>query len=144
MTRDGHGRSQSTEEYLEALFKLALTEEGISVGRLASELQVAPSSVSQMLVRLVEEGLVARDEDGLPVWGQEIIIENGGHTVLYTDPKPGEHHGLNNQMTSTRNSYRAFVGGDLPSDRVTGMGLGLWLGGLDHTAFVLVFQRTTK
>ena len=86
----------------------------------------------------------AIDEDGLPVWGQEIIIENGGHTVLYTDPKPGEHHGVNFHMTSTLNSYQAFVGGDLPSDRVTGMGLGLWLGGLDHTAFVLVFQRTTK
>ena len=86
----------------------------------------------------------AIDEDGVPVWGQEIIIENGGHMVLYTDPKPGEHHGINFHMTSTLNSYQAFVGGDLPSDRVTGMGLGLWLGGLDHTSFVLVFQRTTK
>jgi hypothetical protein len=86
----------------------------------------------------------AIDEDGQPVWGQEVIIENGGHTVLYTDPKPGEHHGVNFHMTSTLNSYQAFVGGDLPSDRVTGMGLGLWLGGLDHTAFVLVFQRTTN
>jgi hypothetical protein len=84
------------------------------------------------------------NEDGQPVWGQEVIIENGGHTVLYTDPKPGEHHGVNFHMTSTLNSYQAFVGGDLASDRVTGMGLGLWLGGLDHTAFVLVFQRTTK
>jgi len=74
VTHDGQVRSQSTEEYLEALFKLALTDEGISVGRLASELQVAPSSVSQMLVRLAEEGLVARDEEGLPV-----LTEKGEH-----------------------------------------------------------------
>jgi hypothetical protein len=84
------------------------------------------------------------DENGQPVWGQEVIIENGGHTVLYTEPKPGEHHGVNFHMTSTLNSYQAFVGGDLPSDRVTGLGLGLSLGALDHTTFVLVFQRTMK
>ena len=74
MTHEGHGRSQSTEEYLEALFKLARTDEGVSVGRLATELKVAPSSVSQMLVRLAEEGLVARDEEGLPV-----LTEKGEH-----------------------------------------------------------------
>lgn len=84
----------------------------------------------------------AIDEDGQPVWGQEMIVENGGHTVLYTDPKPGERYGVNFPMTSTLNSYQAFVGGDLPSDRVTGLGLGLALGTLDHTTFVLVFQRT--
>jgi len=74
VTPQGHGRSQSTEEYLEALFKLGRTDEGISVGRLASELEVAPSSVSQMLVRLAEEGLVARDADGMPV-----LTEKGEH-----------------------------------------------------------------
>jgi hypothetical protein len=47
-------------------------------------------------------------------------------------------------MFSTLNSYQAFVGGDLPSDRVTGMGLGEYLWGLDHTTFVLVFQRSRK
>ena len=28
--------------------------------------------------------------------------------------------------------------------RVTGLGLGEWYGGLDHTSFILVFQRTTN
>jgi hypothetical protein len=31
---------------------------------------------------------------------------------------------------------------DLPSERVTGLGLGEWYGGLDHTSFILIFQRT--
>ena len=84
------------------------------------------------------------DEEGRPVWGQEVIVENGGHIVLYTQPKPGEPHGTNLPMNSTLNSYLAFVGGDLPSDRVTGLGLGEWYGGLDHTSFILVFQRTTN
>jgi hypothetical protein len=83
-------------------------------------------------------------EDGQPKWGQELIIENGGHTVLYTTPKPGEPHGQNYPMANTLNSYQVFVGGDLPSDLVTGLGLGEYLGGLDHTTFVLVFQLTRK
>lgn len=57
-------RSESTEEYLEAMFKLSRTPEGITVGRLASELGVAPSSVSQMMRRLVAAGLASRDIDG--------------------------------------------------------------------------------
>jgi hypothetical protein len=84
------------------------------------------------------------DEDGRPVWGQEVAVENGGHTTLYTSPHAGEPYGANFPMSSTLNSYQAFVAGDLPSDRVTGMGLGEWPGGLDHTSFILVFQRTTR
>jgi DtxR family Mn-dependent transcriptional regulator len=57
-------RSQSTEEYLESLFKLSRSDGGITVGRLAADLHVAPSSASQMLVRLAEEGLVVRRPDG--------------------------------------------------------------------------------
>ena len=45
-------RSQSIEEYLEAMFKLSLSPSGITVGRLATELGVAPSSVSEMVARL--------------------------------------------------------------------------------------------
>jgi hypothetical protein len=86
----------------------------------------------------------ALDEKGRPVWGQEVIVENGGHTILYTDPKPGEAHGANFPMSSTLNSYQVFIGGDLSSDRVVGLGLGEWLGGLDHTTFVLVFQQGKK
>jgi DtxR family Mn-dependent transcriptional regulator len=66
MPHDKSGRSESTEEYLEALFKLSRSDGGITVGRLAEELHVAPSSVSQMLVRLAEEGLVVRGADGTP------------------------------------------------------------------------------
>jgi hypothetical protein len=62
--------------------------------------------------------------------------------VLYT--QPGADYGANYPMANTLNSYIVFVGGDLPSDRVTGLGLGEWYGGMDHTSFILVFQRTTR
>jgi hypothetical protein len=84
------------------------------------------------------------NENGQPVWGQEVVVENGEHTVLVTNPKPGEPYGANFPMFSTLNSYQVFVGGDLPSERVTGLGLGEFLGGTDHTTFVLVFQRNRK
>ncbi len=60
-------RSEASEEYLEALFKLSRTKDGITVGRVAEALGVTPSSASQMLVRLAEEGLVARSKHGAPV-----------------------------------------------------------------------------
>jgi hypothetical protein len=84
------------------------------------------------------------DENGQPVWGQEVLVENGGGERLYTEPKPGEPYGTSFIMGNTLNSYQVYVGGDLPSDRVAGLGLGEWLGGRDHTSFVLVFQRTKK
>jgi DtxR family transcriptional regulator, Mn-dependent transcriptional regulator len=55
-------RSESIEEYLEAMFKLSLSPGGITVGRLAAELSVAPSSVSEMLARLDAAGLVTRSD----------------------------------------------------------------------------------
>ena len=84
------------------------------------------------------------DENGQPVWGQEVLVENGGGLHLYTEPKPGEPYGTSFIMGNTLNSYQVYVGGDLPSDRVAGLGLGEWHGGRDHTSFVLVFQRTRK
>ena len=84
------------------------------------------------------------NENGQPVWGQEVIIENGGHTVLYTDPKPGEPYGVNFRMDGALNSYHVFVGGDLPSERVVGLGLGETPGIKEHTTFVLAFQRSKK
>ena len=83
-------------------------------------------------------------EKGQPVWGQEVIVEHGLQERLHTDPKPGEPYGTNYPMSATLNSYQVYVGGDLPSDRVVGLGLGEWYGGLDHTSFVLVFQRSRK
>jgi DtxR family Mn-dependent transcriptional regulator len=58
-------RSESIEEYLEAMFKLALSAGGITVGRLAAELGVAPSSVSEMIARLDAAGLVVRSDGRL-------------------------------------------------------------------------------
>jgi hypothetical protein len=117
------------------------------------EADVAPGQKYWRLVRLEwrkpSEGgntliyITTLNEAGQPVWGQEVVIENGGHTVLYTNPKAGEP-GANFPMFSTLNSYQVFVGGNLPSDRVTGLGLGEKLGMTDHTSFTLVFQRTTK
>ncbi len=83
-------------------------------------------------------------QDGQPKWGQEVVVENGGHTVLYTEPKAGQPYGANFSMGSTLNSYIVFVGGEYPSERVTGLGLGVWLGGLDHTSWILEFQLARK
>ena len=118
------------------------------------EAQVAPGERYWRLVRLewwkAGEGgncmiyVSTLDEQGRPVWRQEVIVEHGNQERLYTDPKPGEPYGVNYPMANTLNSYLVFVGGDLPSDRVTGLGLGEWPGGMDHTTFVLVFQLTRK
>ena len=52
-------RTQSTEEYLEAIFKLQRGDESVTVKRLADELGVSPPSASEMLGRLRVAGLVA-------------------------------------------------------------------------------------
>jgi len=52
-------RTQSVEEYLEAIFKLQRGRDPVTVKRLASELAVAPPSVSEMIGRLRAAGLVA-------------------------------------------------------------------------------------
>ena len=45
-------RTQNAEEYLEAIFKLQLGADPVTVTRLAGELGVAPPSVSEMVARL--------------------------------------------------------------------------------------------
>jgi DtxR family Mn-dependent transcriptional regulator len=57
-------RSESVEEYLEALFKAGGAGGEVSVKRLASDLGVARPSVSQMLTRLADAGLVVRGAAG--------------------------------------------------------------------------------
>jgi hypothetical protein len=84
----------------------------------------------------------ALNENGRQVMGQKAIVEHGIQEVLYI--QPGGDYATNYPMANTLNSYIVFVGGDLPSDRVTGLGLGEWLGGMDHNTFVLVFQRSKK
>jgi DtxR family Mn-dependent transcriptional regulator len=51
-------RTQNAEEYLEAIFKLRLGDDPVTVTRLAGELGVAPASVSEMIGRLRGAGLV--------------------------------------------------------------------------------------
>jgi DtxR family Mn-dependent transcriptional regulator len=51
--------SESVEEYLEAIYKLARGDGGATVSRLAAVLEVSPPSVSEMIGRLRAAGLVA-------------------------------------------------------------------------------------
>jgi len=55
-------KSESREEYLEAIFKLTQQPGGATVGHVADELGLAAPSVSQMVGRLAREGLVERDD----------------------------------------------------------------------------------
>ncbi len=55
--------SQSTEEYLEAIYKLS-RESTATIGRLAAALGISAPSASQMVARLQQAGLVARDAAG--------------------------------------------------------------------------------
>jgi DtxR family transcriptional regulator, Mn-dependent transcriptional regulator len=66
-------RTQSTEEYLEAIFKLQRGADPVTVRRLAEELGVAPPSVSEMLHRLRTAGLVTE-----PAKGREITLTAEG------------------------------------------------------------------
>ena len=53
-----HKASDAVEEYLEAIHRFGLSAEGISTTRLADHLQVRPASVTGMLRRLREAGLI--------------------------------------------------------------------------------------
>jgi DtxR family Mn-dependent transcriptional regulator len=57
-------RTQNAEEYLEAIFKLQRGDEPVTVKRLATELGVAPPSVSEMIGRLRAAGLVEEQPAG--------------------------------------------------------------------------------
>ena len=54
--------TESREEYLETIFKLAATDEGATITRIAQELGVKPASASQMVGRLMDAGWLRRDE----------------------------------------------------------------------------------
>ena len=54
--------TQSTEEYLEAIFKLERDDRPVTIKRLADELGVSPPSASEMVKRLRGAGLVAEPE----------------------------------------------------------------------------------
>ncbi|MFY9779299.1 MAG: metal-dependent transcriptional regulator [Candidatus Baltobacteraceae bacterium] len=69
--------AESTEEYLEAIYRLEREGPGVSTSALASALGVAPASVSGMLKKLAADGLVdhrARGEAKLTRRGLEIAV----------------------------------------------------------------------
>ncbi|HET7814160.1 MAG TPA: metal-dependent transcriptional regulator [Candidatus Baltobacteraceae bacterium] len=69
--------AESTEEYLEAVYRLEREGPGVTTSGLASELGVAPASVSGMLKKLASEGYleqVARGEVKLTKQGLEVAV----------------------------------------------------------------------
>lgn len=74
----GHSHfAESTEEYLEAVYRLEREGPGVTTSGLASELGVAPASVSGMLKKLASDGYVehvARGEVKLTRAGLEIAV----------------------------------------------------------------------
>jgi DtxR family Mn-dependent transcriptional regulator len=68
---------ESTEEYLEAIYRLEREGPGVSTSALAADLGVAPASVSGMLKKLSSDGYVdhrARGEAKLTLAGLEIAV----------------------------------------------------------------------
>src|SRR3990172_6127476 len=57
--------SPRTEEYLEDIYKLQEMHESATTSKLADRLELAPSSVSQMLKQLEQKGLVEYAEKGV-------------------------------------------------------------------------------
>jgi DtxR family Mn-dependent transcriptional regulator len=69
--------AESTEEYLEAVYRLEREGPGVTTSGLASELGVAPASVSGMLKKLASDGYVehiARGDVKLTQAGLEIAV----------------------------------------------------------------------
>lgn len=59
-------RTESTEEYLEAIFRLQRRDRAVTIKALADELGVSPPSASEMVRRLHDAGLVRkRDKRGV-------------------------------------------------------------------------------
>ena len=71
---------ESTEEYLEAIYRLDREGPGVTTSGLAADLGVAPASVSGMLKKLASEGYlayVARGEAKLTERGLSVAVQ--GH-----------------------------------------------------------------
>jgi hypothetical protein len=87
------------------------------------------------------------DEHGNRSIGQTIVIEYGGSPHYETYPLPdklGEEYAYNFVMEGLLGSYNVYIGGNEPSDKIYGMGLGIRQDpyGKHHTCFFLTFQRT--
>lgn len=69
--------AESIEEYLEAVYRLEREGPGVSTSALASELGIAPASVSGMLKKLSNDGYlehIARGEAKLTIKGLEVAV----------------------------------------------------------------------
>jgi hypothetical protein len=87
------------------------------------------------------------DEHGNRSFGQTIVIEYGGSPHYETYPMPdklGEEYAYNFVMNDLLGSYNVYIGGDEPSDKIYGMGLGTRQDPYEthHTCFFLTFRRT--
>ncbi len=71
--------TESREEYLEAIFKLATTDGGATITRIARELGVKPASASQMVGRLIDAGWLRRDESNR---NRVVLTEAGGSEAV--------------------------------------------------------------
>ena len=86
------------------------------------------------------------DEAGNRIIGQPVRVSwRDGFVIGRTEDKPPTEFSYNFQMYAAGNSYDVSIEG-LPSDKVTGMGLGdiqrrTWK---IHTSYFLTFQRTIR
>ncbi len=83
------------------------------------------------------------DQNGERATDQPVIVEwPGGDLTIFIKPGPPPEWGADFPMFNTLGSYDSYVGGDVPSDRVTGMGMGT-VEHPDfkfHTSFYLTFR----
>jgi hypothetical protein len=87
------------------------------------------------------------DENGSRAMGQTMVFEYGGSPHYETYPMPdklGEEYAYNFVMGDLLGSYNVYIGGDEPSDKVYGLGMGTRADPYrtHHTCFYLTFQRT--
>ena len=84
------------------------------------------------------------DEEGQRIFGQRVIVSNGGQTVLVTEDKPPPELSCNMPMFAVLGSYSCQVEGI--SDAVTGMGMGSAEAPTFalHTSFELTFVESNK
>jgi hypothetical protein len=80
------------------------------------------------------------DEAGNRLVGVPVIFHSAEETwPVPTEAKPGETQAANLAMSAGGNAYGVYIGGDLPSDKIFGLGMP-WF--KPHHSFRLVFQRT--
>lgn len=89
------------------------------------------------------------DQNGNRSLGQTIVIEYGGSPHYETYPFPDklqEEYAYNFVMEALLGAYNLYIGGEEPSDKIYGMGLGTRQDPYrtHHTCFFLTFQRTYK